>query len=245
MKNYKNITDLFYQRYTPTKALVIHTPDQAGAPAYVESYDLDDEGAPINAHPLTVKEYEKLRKALETSDNTKKMDFLIPEGLVPDQVLHINHTTESVVWFTPAQKKVLRFTTNLGIPNGEAYVPPMIWKANRETLWSWAYNPKKQKRPTLDEPLFTAPFFNIYQNGSVCMGTVGSFENREGYLEDFIAFWQDAFWNSAFSHLNFRSSPVTGNIVQLWQDLIKDNRPFPMDNLIATGKTLHNIIMQS
>lgn len=242
MKNYKNITDLFYQRYRPTKALVIYTPDQAGSPSYVESYDMDDEGTPINAHPLTVKECEKLRKALETSSPSEKVEFLSPKGLLPDQVLHVNPSKGSVVWYTHSQIKTLRFTKNLDIPNGQAYVPPMIWKATRDTLWMWAYTPKKQKRPTLEEPLFTAPFFNIYKNGSVCMGTVGSFENREGYLEDFIAFWQEAFWNSAFSHLNFNTSPVTGNIVQLWQELIKTNRPFPMDSLIATGKTLHNII---
>ena len=62
-------------------------------------------------------------------------------------------------------------------------------------------------------------------------------------LEDFIALWEDYFWNSYFSHLLNNSSPVIGNIVQLWQQQVTSNREFPNDLLIENNLTLKDLLV--
>jgi len=53
----KNITALFQEVYLPTKALVIYQSMQPEEKeVYVEAYDMDQEGRPINARPLTTEQ---------------------------------------------------------------------------------------------------------------------------------------------------------------------------------------------
>lgn len=242
MKNYKNITGFFDERYKPFKALVIHASTARDNPKYVESYDLDENGYPINAHPLTVKESAMLRKALAAGDQTERNSYLTSQGLMPENVLHVGHAKGHVVWHTPPQRRTLRFTNQTGLLNGEANVPRMVWKATKSSLSVWALSGKRSARPKIDDPLCHAPFFNIYENGSVCLGTVNAFEDRNGSLEDFTRYWEESFWNSSFSHLNIRESPVKGNIIQLWEGLIGTDEPFPLKSLLTNGRNLGKII---
>ena len=55
---------------------------------YVEHFDMDSNGNPINAHPLTVKEANVLAKSLQTDE--EKQSFLKPKGILPTNILHIN-----------------------------------------------------------------------------------------------------------------------------------------------------------
>ncbi|SUJ23264.1 Uncharacterised protein [Sphingobacterium spiritivorum] len=47
-------------------------------------FDMDSNGTPINAHPLTVKEANVLAKALKTDEENSKA-FLKPKGIFADQ----------------------------------------------------------------------------------------------------------------------------------------------------------------
>lgn len=235
----KNISAVFNQIYLPQKALVVYKSlaDENGT--YVEAYDMDENGKPINAHPLSVKETIGLAEVFNACTEVSN-DFLISEGLLPEKVLHVNFKLGFAIWYTPEQKVNLLFKDDLSIPCGEAFVPAMVWKATRDSLH--VYATKKSKRPGGTTKLYHAPFFNIHEDGNVCMGNVNVEIDRHCHFEDFMKAWEESFFNSYFSHLIGNYSPIKGNIVQLWKDLMGADKAFPNEVLIRNGKQLKDLL---
>lgn len=238
----KDITQDFGTLYYPTTALLFYQNDERNKDTYVEYFDMDKNGNPINAHPLTEREAETLAKALITkTQSEKKQDFLRPKGILPTHVLHINPSENgSVLWFTKSMKRQLFFTENLEIPNGIAEVPAMLLSANKRSLKIYAL--ENNLRPSENTPLFFAPFFNVYENGNVCMGTVDVHIQNSTSLEEFIKKWEDYFFNSYFSHLMNEHNPINGNCVNLWKSLINTEKQFPKETLKKVNRTLKNLL---
>ena len=241
MNNTNDITASFGTLYHPKSALVFYETKGANTDVYVEHFDMDKNGNPINAHPLTVKEAKVLANALQT-EKDKDNAFLKSNGILPTNILHINPNTDkgAVLWYTKAQRRQLYFVSGLDIPNGMAYVPPMIWYANKNSLSVFAL--ASDRRPTEKTPLYFAPFLNIYEDGKVCMGSVNISIKNSASVEDFIKAWEVYFFNSYFSHLLGNNSPIKGNCVTLWKDLIQTGKPFPKEVLKKNNKTLKNLL---
>lgn len=236
----ENIITLFKDVYVPKKALVIYQSEETSANVYVEAYDMNRDGKPINAHPLSVQEATSLADCFATSTELNN-SFIQSNGLLPNNVLYLNCSIQGyAIWHTPMQEAELLFTKSLGIPSGKAIVPPLIWKADKTTLHLYAI--KSKSKPDAKTLLFNAPFFNMYEDDSVCMGTVDV--NMEGVnsLEAFIHTWEGYYWNSYFSHLIQDRSPIQGNIVQLWQDQVRTKQKFPLDVLLKNGKIIQDLI---
>lgn len=241
MNNSNDITASFGTLYLPKSALVFYEAKGANTDVYVEHFDMDKNGNPINAHPLTQQEAKMLAKALQTEKDKNKA-FLKSNGILPTNILHIspNKDKGSVLWYTKIQRRQLYFVDSLDIPNGLAYIPPMIWYANKNSLSVFALT--SDRRPAEKTSLYFTPFFNIYEDGKVCMGTVNVEIKNSASVEDFIKAWEDYFFNSYFSHLLGRNSPIKGNCVNLWKELIKTGKPFPKEVLKKNNKTLKNLL---
>ncbi|ATN06698.1 MULTISPECIES: PRTRC system protein B [Chryseobacterium] len=235
----KDITHHFGTLYHPVSALIIYQANEDdNGDTYVEHFDMDKNGNPINAHPLSEREAKILAKSLNT-EKEKSKAFLKPESILPTHVLYINPTEKgSVIWYTKAKKVKLFFTESLEIPNGVAHTPPMLWMASKQHLTVFALT--SDKRPTEKTVLFHAPFFNVYENGSVCMGTVGVDIKNSASVEEFIQAWESYFFNSRFSHLNH--NPTNSNCVNMWKELINTDKSFPKEILKITNKTLKNLL---
>lgn len=234
-----DITQNFGTLYRPVKAFVVYEEGSADKRHYVESYDMDDSGCPTNAHPLSVREATALAKALDTSEELQR-NFLKPEGLLSKNVLYINPTQGGyVVWHTPKQRVQLYFTDSLKIPNGITSIPPLVWRASKDTLWLYALADAAEI--SAQTPLYRAPFFNLYNDGKVCMGTVKIKIPADCLLEEFIAKWQRYFFESYFSH-TIGNSPVKGSIIQLWQKLVNTKKQFPEKSLMETRYTLKKLL---
>jgi PRTRC genetic system protein B len=237
----KDLTNTFGNLYHPVKALLVMQKNDNSRQSdyYIESYDMDRQGCPINGHPLSVKESNALAKALQVNEK-KSQSFLVPQGLMPKNILHLtSSSTGYAVWHTPAQRMKLLFSENLGIPSGMVSIPALVWKAGRNGLGIYAL---QEEVLSVNTPLFNAPFFNIYPDGRVCMGNVQVRIPKDCGLEQFITLWQDYFFNSYFSHLLQGQQPVKGNIIQLWQNLTATQEPFPTDVLTATRYQIKNLI---
>ena len=236
----KDITAVFEDIYVPHKALIFYVSQTEETQVYIEAYDMDDKGKLINAHPLSLQETKGLSQCL-ASGAAMRTSHLIPKGLLPVKLLYSTPTGDGfAVWYTPARKVDLLFVDSLNIPNGKAFVPPLVWKADRTKLSLYAL--KTNKKPVLQTPLFHAPFFNTYDTGDICMGTVDVDMSGVDNVEAFMVKWEDYYWNSFFSHLIQTASPVKGNIVQLWQQQVNTERKFPTDVLTPNGKTLKNLL---
>lgn len=237
----KDITQDFGTLYHPTSALVFYQTNERIKETYAEYFDKDKNGNPINAHPLTDREAKELVKALTiNTQKEKSQDFLKPKGILPTHILHINPSEKgSVLWFTKSMKRQLFFTENLEIPNGRTEVPAMLWLANKRSLKIFAL--PNNRRPTEKTELFYAPFFNVYEDGNVCMGTVDVNIQNSVSLEEFIEKWEDYFFNSYFSHLMNEHNPINGNCVSLWKSLINTDKSFPKEILRTANRTLKNL----
>ena len=240
MNNLNDITENFGTLYFPKSALVFYETKGVNTDMYVEHFDMDRNGNPINAHPLTVKEANVLAKSLQT-DEEKNKAFLKPKRILSTNILHINPSEKgTVLWYTKAQQRQLYFVNGLGIPNGKAKVPPMLWFANKNSLSVFALS--SDRRPIEKTPLHYAPFFNVYENGNVCMGTVNIDIQNSASVEEFIQAWESYFFNSYFSHLLGNYNPIKGNCVTIWKDLIGTDTPFPKEVLKPNNKTLKNLL---
>ena len=240
MNNVNDITENFGTLYHPKSALVFYQTKGTNTDMYVEHFDMDKNGNPVNAHPLTVNEAKVLAKALHT-DKEKDKAFLKSKGILKTKILHINPSEKgTVLWYTKAQEQQLYFVNGLGIPNGKAYIPPMLWYASKNSLALFAIT--TDRRPTENTPLYFAPFFNIYEDGKVCMGTVSIDIKNSASVEEFTDAWEDYFFNSYFSHLLGEHSPIKGNCVSLWKNLIQTGEAFPKDILKKNNKTLKNLL---
>lgn len=240
MNTINDITENFGTLYYPKSALVFYETAGTETDIYVEHFDMDSNGTPINAHPLTVKEADVLAKALQTDEERNKA-FLKPKGILPTNILHINPSAENgtVLWYTRSKQRQMYFIDSLGISNGMAQVPPMLWLANKSSLTVFAL--ANDRRPTEKTPLYYAPFFNIYEKGNVCMGTVSIDIKNSSSVEEFIQAWEHYFFNSYFSH-SLCENLTKKNIVNLWKDLINTDKPFPKEVLKKNSKTLKNLL---
>jgi PRTRC genetic system protein B len=116
----------------------------------------------------------------------------------------------------------------------------VLWVADRYSLSVFALG--SERRPTANAKLYNAPFFNIYQNGNVCMGTVDVTIEKTASLEEFTTAWEDYFFNSYFSHLMQGHNPIEGNCVLLWENLVNTGNRFPMEVLKRSKRTLNDLI---
>ena len=239
----KDITQDFGTLYHPTTALVFYQTNERNKDTYVEYFDMDKNGNPINAHPLSENEANILAKSLTTkTQKEKNQDFLKPNGILLTNILQINPNAEngSAIWYTKSMKRQLYFTENLEIPNGTAEIPAMLWLATKRSLKIFAL--PNNSRPTEKTPLFYAPFFNVYENGNVCMGTVDVYIQNSASLEEFTKKWEEYFFKSYFSHLMNEHNPINGNCVNLWKSLINNEKQFPKEALKNANRTLKNLL---
>ncbi len=226
--------------YHPKAALVIYEAASNKTDCYVECFDMDKQGHPINAHPLNVKEAQQLAKALNTATEGNRA-FLKPKGIMAGNVLYVDPSPNGfAMWYTKATRKQLFFVENLGIPNGIAAVPSLLWVADKQKLHIYAL--KTERKPTAATALYHAPFFNVYAEGNVCMGTVDVNIRNSASLEEFTAAWESYFFNSYFSHLMQQHNPVLGNCVSLWKKLSGTNDAFPKEILRKTSRTIKSIL---
>jgi len=236
----KDLRESIGSMYHPKAALVIYEATNNKSECYVEYFDMDRHGHPINAHPLNVKEAQQLAKALNTATDGNKA-FLKPKSIMAGNVLYIDPSPNGfVMWYTKAARKQLFFVENLGIPNGTAAIPSLLWVADKRKLYIYAL--KTDRKPTAATALYHAPFFNVYSEGNVCMGTVDVNIRNSASLEEFTAAWESYFFKSYFSHLMQHHNPVQGNCVSLWKKLSGTNEAFPKDILKKTNKTVKSIL---
>ncbi len=160
MNNATDITANFGTLYFPKSALVFYETNSTEKETYVEHFDMDKDGNPINAHPLTVKEANVLAKCLQT-DEEKNTAFLKSKGILPTNVLHINPNLDkgTVLWYTKAQQRQLYFVDGLDIPNGMAQVPAMLWLASKSSLTVFALWQTTEDPPR--KHLCITPHFSI------------------------------------------------------------------------------------
>ena len=84
---------------------------------------------------------------------------------------------------------------------------PTVWALGEDT------------RPSMDTPLFLAPYYNLYTHGAMCAGNVAL---PKTLTERDITNWETYFYDTEFTHSNYHGAAVTqraGGHDKLWRAL--------------------------
>lgn len=123
-------------------------------------------------------------------------EYLCDLNLLPEHLL--GFSPKHMIWWRPAGKARVFFRTK-ELGNKSAVVPhPALLFAVIGGQWS-VHALKDSVRPTMDTPLFHAPYFNVYDHGNIC---VGSAAIPDRLSPSTIATWEQAFFESEFTHVN-------------------------------------------
>ena len=117
-------------------------------------------------------------------------------------------------------------------------MPYLVWKLKENKLSVFS----SKEIPDKNTPLFHAPFLNIDDIGSVCMGKSDFISNNNNY-EIIIEKVEKAFFTSIFTHTNHNNIIANNNnIVQVYQEQINNvNKGFDHNLLNPINKNLKDI----
>ena len=160
--------------------------------------------------------------------------------VLPESVLA--KTDRMIAWWTPRRVYRMFFENAEGKVqelNGKLFPqPPLVWKVAHGELKIRALY--ENKRPRAQTTLAVAPFWNLSDDGSVCLGSMRCPESASaGSIEA----WERGFYESAFTHANVgRLTRHEGGHDALWAELEGKRRAFPTDALIRLPQTLAQFI---
>jgi PRTRC genetic system protein B len=129
----------------------------------------------------------------------------------------LGYAADFLCWHEPAQARAMHFKSKdatLEALNGQPVPqPPLLFVAHQQKLQIYAL--ESDARPTLESPLYRAPYFNTYQDGNVCLGstpvpTLPSPVNAGKYSQAYFA--------SQFTHAsgNTKLASFEGSHSQMW-----------------------------
>jgi PRTRC genetic system protein B len=163
--------------------------------------------------------------------------------VLPENVLAKG--SRSVAWWTRAQRRQMFFTNAEGKGkklNGKIFPhPPLVWVVSSHTLFVRAL--AENKRPVGGTELAVAPYWNVSDDGRVCLGSMrdpGS--TAVSSIED----WERGFYESAFTHSNIgRSTRHAEGFEGLWGSLMGKRCLFPNNMLIPLPQTLAQFLREA
>ena len=165
-----------------------------------------------------------------------------PREILPERVLV--RTAETIVWWMPAGQAVMYFSDRGGDVtlrklNGKRYPhPPLLFKVTGSNLWIRALG--ANQRPTEKSHLYLAPYWNCYDNGSVCTGTM-KIPGEKSITA--IEGWEQSFFRSEFTHAGGAGKRTTypRGLLALWQTLQGKQR-FPVGYLVKVKQIVGEFV---
>lgn len=162
------------------------------------------------------------------------------DSIIPPNVLKFSSKSKSIIWYSEEQVRTLMYkkVSNIKIPTGKYRVPAMLWKLDGNTLQVYALN--STEKISEKTKLHYAPFFNVNDQGTVCMGSA-HFDND--YL-DYDLIIKDAevkFFNSYFTHSQNSFLLKKTNFIKYCNQVV-DKNIFDNKLLIPNGKTIKNLL---
>lgn len=151
-------------------------------------------------------------------------------------------TDRMIAWWTPRRVRRMFFENAEGKAqqlSGRLFPqPPLVWKVAHGDLKIRGLC--ENERPNAKTTLAVAPFWNLSDDGSVCLG---SMRCPESASSGSIEAWERGFYESTFTHANVgRLTRHEGGHDALWAKLADRRRPFHNDALIRLPQTLAEFI---
>jgi PRTRC genetic system protein B len=183
------------------------------------------------AQPLTTAFVENLAESLGGSASAE----VLSENILAK-------SDRMIAWWTPRCRRRMFFENPEGkmqtLNGRQCPQPPLVWKVIHGSLSIRAL--AENKRPNAGTKLAVAPFWNLSDDGSVCLGSMRCPESTSLASIDG---WEKGFYESAFTHANVgRLTRHEGGHDALWGELVGKRRTFPAESLIQLPQTLSEFI---
>lgn len=190
---------------------------------------------------ITRREIEALsRGLLETETNKVKKEAARLSAVIPETLLMLSPTC--MVWYCPSAVRPIFFTAGKEkekLDGKRVRHPHLLFCRSTDKFSVFAL--ADGKRPTAETPLYQAPYWNMYEDGSMCVGTANI---PKLVHPSVIPQAEQAFFRSAFTHANVRGHPLTRHPkghLGLWLEM-RNASKFPAKYLTPAGKTLSSIL---
>lgn len=172
---------------------------------YIESHNINTKGRMLAGVPLSKACISELAGAFSEEQS------ITPHGTIPSTMLYFDSRIghRKYIWYQPPQKQMMFFHKKLNIPNGQYYIPGIVYVASGDFLDLYAFTGNKPK-----DKLYKAPFFNT-TSGSVCLGKANIEYPQNPTFTELITYWEKKFWLTEFTHLGGSMNPTKDNLVQV------------------------------
>lgn len=216
--------------FKPLQGLLVY---KRGNEFYLQTHDIVEEAGKYQwgeGKPFHRDQLQELGEALRA----KTMTGITLRGMLPKNVLFFQPSISGTkaIWYQPPGKHYLNFHDKLKLKSGEYILPGLIMAFDDKTMYIFAY--KGSGRPTEKTVLYKGPFFNVYDTGSVCMGTTSE-STKKPFLDEEINRWERRFFGSRFVHTSDDSVLLRRqNLQKFYKGLIK-KRVFP-NNVLSPSK---------
>lgn len=237
-----NISALVNATFYPTDMLVVYRNEKANLTedtrGYVEHHNIDKDGKPGAAKPLTEQLLRNISIAVadKRAMQSASLRHLLPENIL----LHDSRIGRHILaWYEPPQVQVIKMAQGK-VKTYTIPFPALLYVAKDRDIHIYALKTGR-KRPQLNTPVFKAPCFNIYADSSVCMGDIITKTDGVEDIMELKTRWLKAFWSGKFTH-ELEQNPCRTNLTKLYNSLRK-KRIFPIRELLpAQLKTIRQIL---
>lgn len=192
--------------FRPMAALVVYKNENNAS--FLELHRIRRDGSMAEGRAVSMKFIQDMLEGFSSEYRT------VPHGSVPANMLYCDTRSgkETYIWYNPPMKRQRFFADSLGLEDGVYHVPGTLYAVKGGVLYVFCFEGRK---PKMESKALGVPYFNIYSDGSVCMGTAHPKipDTVRLSYEDVMKAWEDAFWGSRDVHTN--GSPSTrGNLIE-------------------------------
>ena len=219
------------RKLTAQCALVIYGYEKTGyedansIDHYIVTHRIDREGRLLEGAPLTRKVLRKICSLV--------IPLLQSLEYLPERVLAYSPGS-AMLWWIPVGTRRIFFAKETSLRSGIYPLPAMLFLVMNQTLHTWALT--ASARPELSTAIYHSPLFNVYENGSCCMGDINVSHNVSP--RD-LNLWEEVFFDGACtSHLLPKLEGI--DPYDLWRSM-KGKARFPHQHLVPCG-TVEDVI---
>ena len=140
-------------------------------------------------------------RVLSEADKQEIRDYLNGESMIrdcwlPENLMMLNN--KQMVWYVPAKKRPMYIKKKGKVISKVLMWPSLVFRFTSDRkLYVAAY--AGSRRPSLDQPLYHAPLWNIYHDSHLC---TGSATTTDVISVDAMTIWEDAIFETVFTHPN-------------------------------------------
>lgn len=180
------------------------------------------------------------KSALFNALQSLSTQFSIDSEILPEHLL--SYSPFHLMWWRPAGNAHVFFNAqSIGKRAAVVPHPALLFLVCNQTWYVFAMN--ESKRPTGETILFNAPYFNVYQAGNVC---IGSASIPDACTPSTIPFWENAFFESEFTHTNDSTSRLIKHETGpygFWKEMLDGLYPtFPVEKLVQSTRTVGSLL---